>query len=586
MAVIVVVVVVEAVDVVVAVIVVVVVVAVLVVAAGVVAVVVVVVLAVVVAVIEVVIVVVVVVVVVVVAVVLEIVVVAVVGVIVVVLFVVVVVAIVVVGVVVVGVLVVFVVALVVVVVVVSVFVVVVVVLVVVVVVVVAVVVVGVAVVVAGVVVAVVVVAVVVVGVAVVVAVVVVVVGVVVAVVVVAVVVVGVAVVVAVVVVFIVVVDVVVVIGVVVVAVVVVAVVVGIVVVVDLEVVVVVVVVVVASERTARLRHGETQEWWERGVLSVQYHFQMCFAPKRLGFTRLCLRADMGRRVLCSCDLWYAVCGSDLCDVDLYFCQAVKQHVCAFSGRTGSDAAGESLIDAKDGTDDVAGVFSGHAASGCQSTSRDVGMEKTEANVSCLLRELQDAVTRIKSGGEIPCHFTTLTTAIYHWQDLAKILERYEAAVTQRRHGRSDPLEPSERKLSVERRRVLKYPGVVAWFTGYKMELFYKHVLKYEDGEGVFEWGAGGIMHLHSINFGSQMPRVDPAQDEWRIPCVESICTAEKFAQVHEEYVTDWSFSKAEKWSQQDIENAPARRTKGGSPLHSDAESDGSEDLESCPVLLQ
>ena len=35
-----------------------------------------------------------------------------------------------------------------------------------------------------------------------------------------------------------------------------------------------------------------------------------------------------------------------------------------------------------------------------------------------------------------------------------------------------------------------------------MELFYKHVLKYEDGEGVFEWGAGGIMHLHSINFGA------------------------------------------------------------------------------------
>ena len=177
-------------------------------------------------------------------------------------------------------------------------------------------------------------------------------------------------------------------------------------------------------------------------------------------------------------------------------------MCAFSGRTGSDAGG--------GTVDVAGVFSDHAANEVQTASTDSGMEKSEASVSALLKKLQDAVTRIKSGGEIPCHFTTLTTAIYHWQDLAKILERYEAAVTQRRHGRSDPLEPSERKLSVERRRVLKYPGVVAWFTGYKMELFYKHVLKYEDGEGVFEWGAGGIMHLHSINFGSQMPRADPA----------------------------------------------------------------------------
>jgi hypothetical protein len=203
----------------------------------------------------------------------------------------------------------------------------------------------------------------------------------------------------------------------------------------------------------------------------------------------------------------------------------------------------------------------------------------QAKVKGLVQKLQQAVERLQAGGEIPCHFSTLTTAIYHWQDLAKILEKYEVAVTQRRQGRSDPLEPAERKLSAERRRVLKYPGVVAWFTGYKMELFYKHVLKYEDGEGVFEWGAGGIMHLHSINFGAQMPRVDPAQDEWRLPCPQSIRTAQDFAQVHEEYVTDWSLSKAEKWSEQDIENAAARRTSGGSPLHSDAESDGSEDLE-------
>ena len=43
------------------------------------------------------------------------------------------------------------------------------------------------------------------------------------------------------------------------------------------------------------------------------------------------------------------------------------------------------------------------------------------------------------------------------------------------------------------------PGVVAWFTAYKMELFYSDVLCYEDGEGIFEWDSRGIMHLHSIN---------------------------------------------------------------------------------------
>ena len=203
----------------------------------------------------------------------------------------------------------------------------------------------------------------------------------------------------------------------------------------------------------------------------------------------------------------------------------------------------------------------------------------DPELRALLEKLQNSLSCLQAGGEIPCHFTTLTTAIYHWQDLAQILQKYDAAVTRRRHGRSDPLEPAERKLSLDRRLVLKYPGVVAWYTGYKMELFYKHVLKYEDGEGVFEWGAGGIMHLHSINFGAQMPRVDPAREEWRLPSSESVRTAEEFARVHEEYVTDWSFGKAEKWSQQDIENAPARKTAADSPLHSDAESDGSEDLE-------
>ena len=45
-----------------------------------------------------------------------------------------------------------------------------------------------------------------------------------------------------------------------------------------------------------------------------------------------------------------------------------------------------------------------------------------------------------------------------------------------------------------------------------------------------------------------MPRVDPAQAEWRLPCLQSIRTAEEFAAVHEEYLTDWSLGKAEKWS--------------------------------------
>ena len=160
---------------------------------------------------------------------------------------------------------------------------------------------------------------------------------------------------------------------------------------------------------------------------------------------------------------------------------------------------------------------------------------------------------MQGGGEIPCHFSTLTTAIYHWDDLATCLERYEAAVLQQRNNRADPLEPAERQLSSERRRVLRYPGVVAWFTAYKMELFYKHVLRYEDGQGVFEWGAGGIMHLHSINFGSCMPRVDPTAAGMQQPDEKSAEIAAQFAEMHEEYLTDWSLSKAEKWTFHEVD---------------------------------
>lgn len=154
----------------------------------------------------------------------------------------------------------------------------------------------------------------------------------------------------------------------------------------------------------------------------------------------------------------------------------------------------------------------------------------------------------------------------------------------RRGGRSDPLEPSEKQLSPERRRVLRYPGVVAWFTAYKMELFYKHVLRYEDGQGVFEWGSGGIMHLHSINFGSCMPRVDPAAAGMQQPDVTTADIASRFAETHEEYLTDWSLAKAEKWTFQEVDNNAARLARPGSPLHTDSESDGSEDLEETDIL--
>ena len=202
----------------------------------------------------------------------------------------------------------------------------------------------------------------------------------------------------------------------------------------------------------------------------------------------------------------------------------------------------------------------------------------------VLEEIKECTLCVQGGGEIPCHFTTLTTAIYHWSNLAKCLENYETASVTRRGGRSDALNPSKKQLSPERRRVLRFPGVVTWFTAYKMELFYKHVLRYEDGQGVFKWGSGGIMHLHSINFGSCMPRVDPTAASMQQPNVRTADIASRFAEIHEEYLINWSLAKAEKWTFQEIENNTARLARARSPLHTDSESDGSENLEEVDIL--
>ena len=90
------------------------------------------------------------------------------------------------------------------------------------------------------------------------------------------------------------------------------------------------------------------------------------------------------------------------------------------------------------------------------------------------------------------------------------------------------------------------------------------------------------MHLHSINFGSKMPRVDPARFSAQDLDADGVKTAAQFARAHEEYLTDWSLGKAEKWQHAVMDRKRARVTRRGpvgSPLHTDSESDGSADME-------
>ena len=89
---------------------------------------------------------------------------------------------------------------------------------------------------------------------------------------------------------------------------------------------------------------------------------------------------------------------------------------------------------------------------------------------------------------MPSHFVTLTTAIYQWADLARVLEEYEKSTRKNRQGRTDPPEPGEETIPAQKRRVQVYTGVVAWYCALKLELYASYVLDYTDLFGVFGWG--------------------------------------------------------------------------------------------------
>ena len=104
-----------------------------------------------------------------------------------------------------------------------------------------------------------------------------------------------------------------------------------------------------------------------------------------------------------------------------------------------------------------------------------GIAAAEEELRSLARKHSRLRRCVEQRGEVPVHFITLTTAIYHWQDLAQWLREYAERTTELRGGRQDPLEPGEDKVPEEKRLVLQYPGIVAWFCALKLELLVNHV---------------------------------------------------------------------------------------------------------------
>jgi hypothetical protein len=128
-------------------------------------------------------------------------------------------------------------------------------------------------------------------------------------------------------------------------------------------------------------------------------------------------------------------------------------------------------------DAAGGELRGEEAEGlpAAAASGAAGMAAAEEGLRGLARRHRRLRRCIEQRGEVPVHFITLTTAIYHWADLAHWLREYEECTTALRGGRQEPLEPGEDNIPEDKRRVLHYPGIVAWFCALKLELLVHYV---------------------------------------------------------------------------------------------------------------
>ena len=121
-------------------------------------------------------------------------------------------------------------------------------------------------------------------------------------------------------------------------------------------------------------------------------------------------------------------------------------------------------------------------------------------------------------------------------------------------------------------RALHYSGVVAWFCSLKLELMVRHVMDSDDFFAVYEWGSGGIVHVHLLRWLAGRGRYDRHHGE--VPAARRRRDAQDMAAEHDAELCEWDLLRPEKWRATEYdEDVPPKRD--GPPLDSDAPSDGS-----------
>ena len=153
-------------------------------------------------------------------------------------------------------------------------------------------------------------------------------------------------------------------------------------------------------------------------------------------------------------------------------------------------------------------------------------------------------------GVIPCYWATLTTAPFR----TSLIPYYI-------NGNHE----TDKDVRKRRHLAIQNPNIVAFFSALRLELILKYLmvdmLELEDYYCVFEWGSGGVLHLHCIlwNFQSQY------LDTWDLEEKEEKKTFSKrklrlIADFFNTHVSEWNLGKEAdgSWTKipENVDNAP------------------------------
>ena len=114
--------------------------------------------------------------------------------------------------------------------------------------------------------------------------------------------------------------------------------------------------------------------------------------------------------------------------------------------------------------------------------------------------------------------------------------------------------------------MLQYVGVVAWYCSLKLELLVRYVMQSDDIFGVYEWGQGGIVHMHLLRWLARRGRYDFV--DGAVPQERRRRDARDLAAGHEAELAEWDLLCPEKFQRRVWdEDLPARRGRSIVCMH-------------------